>query len=412
MPKSIQDIMNMSDEDMAQTNVFDDSIPETKVDDVVEQEPPVVEEEAKQEDLPTGSSEAEDDDDKDEKDDGVAEPLGGAEKQPDAAKPVAGEKPDAKSEKPKTEEKPEDKSAKPESAAKVEAVPATKVVEPDYKAAYEQIMKPFKANGKEIKLENIDEAITLMQKGANYVKKMQAIQPNLKILRMLESNGILDEDKLNRFIDMTKGNKEAFAQFAKESGIDPLDIDTEKAVEYKAGNHRVSDAEIGLQSILEDVSSTDYGQELVIEMNHSWDDASKREVFKEPELIQVLANQKKSGIYDQIAGEVERFKVLGHPQISKLSFIRAYQLVGKALSEKGLLKGQQPAPANADTAQVQNSQTPELGRGTAPAKKAVTNDEQAKAASPSAKSSKKAVEKFNPLAVSDEEFLKQMNIRV
>ena len=98
----------------------------------------------------------------------------------------------------------------------------------DYKAAYEKIMTPFKANGKLISLESPDEAVRLMQMGANYTKKLQALQPQLRMLRMLENNGLLDEQKLSYLIDLDKKNPSAITKLVKESGIDPIDIDIEK----------------------------------------------------------------------------------------------------------------------------------------------------------------------------------------
>ena len=51
---------------------------------------------------------------------------------------------------------------------------------------YKRILQPFKANGTEVQVRSVDEAIQLMQMGANYTKKMQALQPNLKVLKTLE----------------------------------------------------------------------------------------------------------------------------------------------------------------------------------------------------------------------------------
>ena len=273
-------------------------------------------------------------------------------------------------------------------------------------------MKPFKANGREIKLQSPDEVVKLMQMGANYTKKMQALQPNLKILRMLENNQLLNEDKLSHLIDISKGDKNAIAKFVKDIGIDPMDIDTEDAVQYRAGNHRVSDSEISFQNVVDEALSTDAGKWMIVQMQDNWDQASKTEIFKEPRLIQVLTQQKADGIYDQIASEVERLKMLGHPQIAPLPFINAYELVGKEMAKAGTLKT--PQKGNISHSTQQNSGVAEISRAPAPSnpRKTVKNGDKAKAASPSASGSKKAQQGFNPLAVSDEEFLKMYNLKV
>ncbi len=73
---------------------------------------------------------------------------------------------------------------------------ASKETPPDYKALYEKVMAPLKANGKTIDIKSPEELIQLAQMGANYTRKMQAIAPHRKVLLMLENNGLLDEGKL------------------------------------------------------------------------------------------------------------------------------------------------------------------------------------------------------------------------
>ena len=55
--------------------------------------------------------------------------------------------------------KPTDKAAAP-------VVPAVVV---DYKAEYERLLKPFKANGRDVSVASVDDALSLMQMGANIV---------------------------------------------------------------------------------------------------------------------------------------------------------------------------------------------------------------------------------------------------
>ena len=55
-----------------------------------------------------------------------------------------------------------------EEGKEADATKAPEVTEPDYKAASEQVFKPFKSNGKQITVANPEDAISLMQMGANY----------------------------------------------------------------------------------------------------------------------------------------------------------------------------------------------------------------------------------------------------
>lgn len=417
MSKSFEELMNMSDEDFInmppivsgsneEAGVTETNASETKEDDNVNENAQAetaeeAEGEAEGKGQDANEDTGEDDGDQD----------GSSVKSEDQGKENESKGEDASGSNNKEKKTDNKKSDSKADKKTIENKAENNQVTPDYEKLYKEIMKPFKANGREIKLNSPEEAITLMQKGANYTKKMQALQPHLKIVRMLENNQLLDEAKLTQLIDISRGDKTAIAKFIKDSGIDPMDIDPESAVNYKPGNHSVSDADIEFTQLIEEINSTDHGQDLIIEMQHQWDQSSKQAIYKEPALIRVLAQQKADGIYDQIAEVVQKEKLLGHPQIAGLPFIHAYKVVGEALAKQGLLKPKtEAAISNARTAQpsIQEKATQVLGRGPAPSKKPVTNDAAVKAASPSAKSNKKAIAEFNPLAMSDEEFLKQL----
>ncbi|AEJ81605.1 tail length tape measure protein [Erwinia phage vB_EamP-S6] len=268
--------------------------------------------------------------------------------------------------------------------------------EVDYKAQYERIMAPFKANGKDIKLDNPDDVIRLMQMGANYTKKMQGLQPHLKLLKMLDNQGLLEEAKLNNLIDLHKRNPAAIQQLVRESGIDPLEIDTSKDPGYVPGNHSVSEQELQFSSILDEVTSTQEGQDIVVAIDKQWDDASKQALYKEPAVLQHLVNQKQSGVFDAIVNEVERQKMLGN--LANVPFIQAYNIVGQELHKAGRLPNQAPA-------------TTVLETKAAPVK-TVANSDKARAASPTKSAPQKVKQELNHLAMSDDDFLKLNNIPV
>lgn len=296
-----------------------------------------------------------------------------------------------------------EKAVTPPEAEAAKPTPA----EIDYKGQYEKIMAPFKANGKEIKLDNPEDAIRLMQMGANYTKKMQALQPGLKVLKMLENQGLLDEGKLNTLIDIHKGNPAAIQQLIKNSGIDPLEIDTSKDPGYVPGNHSVSEQELQFSSVLDEVTASQEGQDIVVAIDKQWDDASKQALYKEPEILRHLLNQKQIGVFDQIVSEVERQKMLGN--LVNTPFIQAYNTVGAQLRQAGTLKGMQ-APAAvvppAPTTTVVET------RAAAPVAPAPVNSDKARAASPTKSAPQKVKQDLNPLSMSDDEFLKLMNISV
>lgn len=270
---------------------------------------------------------------------------------------------------------------------------------PDYEGFYKQVMAPLRANGRTIEIRSPEEAVQLMQMGANYTKKMQAIQPHRKVLLMLENNGLLDEDKLSFLIDIEKKNPEAIKKLIKDAGIDPLEIDISADTTYQEGNHRVSDEEAVLVSALEDVKSAPGGIETLTAINTDWDQASKDVLWKNPELLDVIHKQRAAGIYEIIGAEVNRRKTLGVIP-ANVPFIHAYKLVGDELDAAGVF---QPLVQKQGQPPVQKQP---VGTTVAKPKPAVANNDKASAASPTRSTPRKATPIVNPLAMSDEEFMK------
>ena len=294
-----------------------------------------------------------------------------------------------------------DKPAEPAAADKEK--PA--IVETDYKSFHDQVMAPFKANGKMIQLKSPEEAIALMQMGANYTRKMQEIQPHRKVLLMLENNGLLDEGKLSYLIDLDKKNPDAIKKLVKDAGLDPLDIDTSEEPAYRVGNHRVSDEEAAFRGVLDDLSATDNGKQTLQVINSTWDQASKELLWKNPGVMNLINQQRELGIYDRILTEVERRKALGQVPINQ-PLLQIYQQVG-----------QEMVAGNAFADIVQPAQQPRetvapVASRVVPPKPVVKNGDKANAAAPSKAAAKPAKVIVNPLSMSDDDFLKQFQGRL
>ena len=233
-----------------------------------------------------------------------------------------------------------DKNKTPEQLAqeKAEADAKAKNTQPagevDYKAGYEQIMAPFKANGKTMQVKSVEEAIQLMQMGANYTRKMQELQPHRKTLLMLENNGLLDEGKLSFLIDLDKKNPEAIKKLLQDAKIDPLDVDLEKESTYQEGNHKVSDEEAQFRLVLDELNSNPVGRETLQTINSTWDQASKEVLWKQPEVMNTINAQRENGVYARITAEIDRRRTLGVIQVG-VPFLEAYRVVGDELHKAG-----------------------------------------------------------------------------
>lgn len=283
----------------------------------------------------------------------------------------------------------------PKDTKPVEKEPTEQSV--NYEQEYKRILAPFKANGKEVEVKSVDDAITLMQMGANYQKKMAALKPNLKILKILENNGLLDEGKLSFLIDLEKKNPDAINKLLSDSGLSPMDLDPDKAGEYKPNIHTVDDREIDLDRVLDEIQHTDsYTRTLGI-VSKEWDGASKQTIADYPQLLAVINDHVSRGIYDVIAKEVERERMLG--RLSGMSDIEAYRQVGDAIQAKGgfdhLGSSQTQRPA-------QQRVVPSKSK---PNEDMLKDKKRAASSSKPGSSSGQAAD-FNPLSMSDDEFEK------
>ncbi|GEK52353.1 hypothetical protein [Vreelandella venusta] len=376
-PVTEDQLVNMSDE---QINELDFSSFEQETA-VASEEAPVVEE---TDDELTNPVDPELDDEAAEEDDTGEDVSADSAVEEDAADPAA-EAPDEEAT--EADPKPDDTSAS----------------EVDYKAEYDKIFAPFNANGKEIRVDNADDAIRLMQMGANYAKKMSALKPNLKMLKMLENNQLLSEEKLNFYIDLEKKNPEAIKKFIKDSGVDPLDLDLDGKNEYTPGNHAVDDRAVDLDLVLDEIKdSPSYSKTLGI-VSSKWDSASKQTIYEQPELLKVINSHVDNGVYDLISAEIERERMLG--RLTNVSDLDAYRQVGDTIQARGgfnhLFK---------DSAPAEQAKPQTVVKKAAP-KAAAKNqklNEQRRAASPTTRSSTSngPSADFNPLALSDEEFEK------
>jgi hypothetical protein len=323
-----------------------------------------------------------------------------------------------KDEKPKskgTTSDPENPDGKPDSTGskpKGEAAPTgepgadTPATAESMADFYKRVVQtPIKANGKTIKINSAEEAIGLMQMGANYTRKLQELAPVRKIVTMLDKNGLLDEGKLTFLIDIANKNPDAIKKLVKDSGVDPMEINTDEKDTYVPGNHRVSDGEVKFQTVLTTLKGTEDGKETLKIINATWDDASKDILWDEPEVMEAIHEQRGNGVYKTISDEVERQKTVGLIPVDA-PFLQAYRFVGDQLAKKSKTTSQ------ADPAPKDTKPEPKIVATRTPPKKVDPNAEKAKAAA-GTKGAPGSTRPFvNPLAMADDEFLKTMANRL
>lgn len=262
----------------------------------------------------------------------------------------------------------------------------------NYKEVYDEIFKPFKANGKEIKVNSTQEVIQLMQMGANYNKKMAGIKEQLPYLKMLEKNELLDEEKLSYAVDLLNGDKAAIAKLVKDNEIDLYELDEDTGAEYKPSYKGVSKQEIEVSETIDDLRSSPVFERTMEVATGIWDNASQQFIVNNPGVLRVLEQHISEGIFDTIWSEVERLEGIG--ELANLNSLEAYKVVGDYLNEQG-------AFGKANQSDTQTTDDKEQKREEINRKKKSTQ----KPKSVNKGTAKKDV--INPLSLSDEEFLKQ-----
>lgn len=237
----------------------------------------------------------------------------------------------------KVEEPKEVKSTKELKETKNTETTATKATEVkdtsisdtiNYKAVYEALFKPFKANGKEITPRTVEDIISLMQMGANYTKKMQLLAPMKKAMESLNKAEI-DEENLNFLIDVHKGDKEAIKKLLKQHNIDPIDLDLE-ATNYKPNQNIVSDSEVEFADTMRDIkNSLPKIQDI---MNNQWDAKSRSQLLRDPTLLRALHEEIEMGRFDEVQSRLEQERMFG--RYKGIPDIQAYiDIVTKMVTE-------------------------------------------------------------------------------
>lgn len=259
-----------------------------------------------------------------------------------------------------------------------------------------RIFQSFRANGKDMQVRSTDEAIRLMQMGANFSQKNAELKPKMAIIKVLEKNGLLDSEKLAYLIDLHNKNPEAIGKLVKDSGIDAHDLVDKDVSGYKPQVRKASDAELELDDVLSDLKHSTHYDRILDVVSNKWDERSKAAAGSNPRVLAMLNEQMDSGIYDKIMAEVDHRRMLG--DLAGVPILQAYDDIGKELNAKG-------AFAPAVKVPVKKLVTP----GKKPVAGETVDEQRRRAAAPTKAASTAAKEAPgpSPLSMSDADFLKQ-----
>lgn len=273
----------------------------------------------------------------------------------------------------------------------------------DYKSAFEEITKPFKANGSEMQVTNPQDIVRLMQMGANYNKKMAQLKPNLQLVKMLEKADLLDVSKLNNLIDISKKDPAAISKLIKDSGIDPLDMDTDGADNYRPRDHSISEKEYALDEALDSIKDTATFDKTIDVLTKEWDSQSRNQVSDNPEIIGVINTHLENGVFDKVKPVLDRERTLGN--LKGVSDVDAYYHIATKMAEEGLLVPNKPQPSNTV------AEPSKVSRGKQQKETERKNSRKAAAPNKSTRTPASDSEGKEFLGLSDDDFMKKYGVR-
>jgi hypothetical protein len=260
----------------------------------------------------------------------------------------------------------------------------------DYKTEYERLLAPFKAAGKNMQVDSVDDALQLMKMGAQFNKKMAGMKPSLKILKMLEKNDLLDEGKLSYLIDIDKKDPGAIKKLITDSETDTYDLENSEAPDYTPNDYKVDDKELALDEVIGKIQDTPTYNKTINVVGEVWDAASRNEVVANPKILEAINDQMQNGIYDQIVEVLDKEKALG--RLGGLNDLEAYGQIGDRLYAEGKFNVKSTEPLKPTPKRVKpDPKIAQRKRAAAPTKAIPSQSQDTD---------------FNPLSLSDEEFSK------
>ena len=275
--------------------------------------------------------------------------------------------------------------------------------EQNYEAMYNQLMAPFRAAKREIKLDNVEDARRLLKMGVDYSMKMQKLKPQLRTLRTLEKAGLTDPSRINFLIDLEKKDPVAIKRLLKDSGIDPMTLNLEGSEDYVPTDHAPGDAESNVRDVLDDIKD-DEGFDKTYELiTKGLDKASKIQLQESPETIAQLHDHIQAGVYDKVQERVANEKMLG--RLTGLSDLQAYYKVGDVMYKAGEFADVTTDSTNKDsgTSQASGSEAAKAAAEKAKAKKAETRKRKRAAKVPKGRPAKPGKKRPDFSKMTDEE---------
>ena len=217
----------------------------------------------------------------------------------------------------------------------------------------------FKANGREYEFTDEEMKASygkLFGQAMDYTKKMQTIKPYRKMIDAWEQEK-LTQDDLNLMIDARKGDKAALAELLKQTGVDALELDSDESEStYTPKDYGRDDKALDLEDVIKDISSDKEYEVTQKVLVKEWDDKSWQTMSSDPQMIRLLHNDVKSGMYDKLMPTVDKLKTYDGGTKTDLEYYgmaaNMYRDEQEALAQKEAQEARDRAEAEAAKAEA------------------------------------------------------------
>jgi len=176
-----------------------------------------------------------------------------------------------------------------------------------------------------IEADSIDELKTIASKALKDKNKYDKYKNELSILEGIKEQGLSDDD-LYLLVEAKKGNKQAIAKLLKETNIDPydLDLEDESVDQYKPKEYKVDPKIMEVKSIIDDAKKDDHVfKTFDYVLNKEFSEKDRATAFEDPELLGFIKDTIRDGIFDKIAPNYTKRKIMGENPIS--AYINAFK---------------------------------------------------------------------------------------
>lgn len=270
----------------------------------------------------------------------------------------------------------------------------------DYKAFYDEVTAPIRADGRDFTIKSSSDLRNLVSKGLDYTQKTQQIAPYRKTLAFLRDNDALDDTKLSYMLDLYNKDEKAVKQLIREMTAEPkeegkqklelYDLDPEQEDEQNRyhfqNKNTITDEQLNFKEAFDEISVAEGGNAFLNKVIQKFDESSVSYLYKNPQSLRLLYQADRAGQFDQIMDKMQ-YNDMIHPENVQIdNTITRFMKTGQSMPE---IFAQNQQPTQQQVVQQRQQQN------------------RVKSASIPRASSGKSRNFVDPLDMSDEEFKAQ-----